>query len=88
MLGWQLALVLVFTMPVLIACSYEEVVVLRSSQLRDTRLLDKAGKVNCSAIQSDIDEYRFYKKEQTLRTQFRIKLKQVLALSAKKRHSR
>lgn len=45
MLGWQLALVLVFTMPVLIACSYEEVVVLRSSQIRDTRLFDKAGKV-------------------------------------------
>ncbi|XP_054287388.1 ATP-dependent translocase ABCB1-like isoform X2 [Macrosteles quadrilineatus] len=49
--SWQLALVLVFMMPILIACSYQEVVVLRSSQLRDTRLMDKAGKLASQCVQ-------------------------------------
>ncbi|XP_046678545.1 phosphatidylcholine translocator ABCB4-like isoform X2 [Homalodisca vitripennis] len=49
--GWQLAMLLVFTMPILIACSYQEVVVLRSSQLRDTKLMDKAGKLASECVQ-------------------------------------
>ena len=48
--GWKLALLLVVGAPVIAGASYQQMMILRRNQRRDTELMDSAGRVASESV--------------------------------------